>query len=622
MLASLSRRLRLTLLAGFLCLPSALQAYVISGYKWDDASSTYIYSSLIRADGTARAPSSNELWADIFTRAMDEWTGQTNFTFNRQFSATPDPCDYDGINGVAFAQDFCGDPFEDEVVALTLLSYFENPEGLHSFYDADIIFNDAISWDSYSGPVIFSAVDFYRVALHELGHGLGLGHEESAISVMASYISNEDSLTADDIAGAGVLYGSAADLCDESMALYFPHIASDGLWETEIGLVNTSASQSLTGQLLACDGSGNQLSDSVAVSLAAHQRLELTVGDVFPAADQIRYIALQSTATSLAGYTKFYIDGLYRVAVPAVLAADINSGNIYIPHIASDSQWWTGVSLLNTTTETKNLTITFDDGQSLAVSLSPLAHTAFTFDQYPGVGSALVSQAQGVIGLELFGSRQSQQRYLSGLLLADDVGSQMVIPHIASDSTWWTGLVVYSPFNTQLTITPYTQAGSALAAQSISVAPGDKYVGTAAALSLPDETAWLRLNSTASITGFELFGSHDGKLLAGYSALGIATQAGSFAKRERQGWTGLAFVNPNAVQNTVTLTAYNDSGGMIASEVFVLGPHEKRVNVLESLFTDSLIGATHVAFSATADVVGFQLNGSADGLLLDALPAL
>ena len=50
--------------------------------------------------------------------------------------------------------------------------------------------------------------------------------------------------------------------------------------------------------------------------------------------------------------------------------------------------------------------------------------------------------------------------------------------------------------------------------------------------------------------------------LAGYTGVGISGKAGVFAKLEKDGWTGIAFVNIENGSATVTLTAYDDNGNV------------------------------------------------------------
>lgn len=57
---------------------------------------------------------------------------------------------------------------------------------------------------------IFPGTDFYSVALHELGHSLGLGHSTDPTSVMFAYYKGDDEttlqLSQDDILAMYQLY--------------------------------------------------------------------------------------------------------------------------------------------------------------------------------------------------------------------------------------------------------------------------------------------------------------------------------------------------------------------------------------------------------------------------------
>jgi hypothetical protein len=409
--------------------------------------------------------------------------------------------------------------------------------------------------------------------------------------------------------------------------LYFPHSASDGTWETEIAIINTSGSAAATGTLHAYNNSGQEVS-SKSIDLAAHGRTQITIGAVFSNPSAIGYLVFNTTSQTVCGYTKFYIAGKYRVAVPAV--SEANNGDIYISHIASDSSWWTGVSLVNTTSSAETLTMTFDTGQVKTVSLAGNEHKAFGIESLfdgqpqPDLHSGVITGGSGVVGLELFGSTASSgSNYLSGVLLNDQTATTIHYPHIASDATWWTGLVAYNPAaaGNTLTITPYTAAGAALSPQSIPIGAWGKYVGAVADLNLPAGTAWLQIQGTGGITGFELFGTNDRKQLAGYTGVGISGKERIFAKIEKSGWTGIAFVNIEEGTATATLTAYNDSGAVVAAETRTLGAHEKVVDVAENLFSQSIAGATYIGYSSDRELVGFQLNGSTDGML-DGLSGL
>ena len=79
---------------------------------------------------------------------------------------------------------------------------------------------------------------------------------------------------------------------------------------------------------------------------------------------------------------------------------------------------------------------------------------------------------------------------------------------------------------------------------------------------------------------------------------------GIFPKIEKNGWTGI------------------DNGAVVATWVLALGGYAKVVNFAEKIFPLNIGSATYIVYTSDRNVIGFQLNGSADGTMLDGLPAL
>jgi hypothetical protein len=410
--------------------------------------------------------------------------------------------------------------------------------------------------------------------------------------------------------------------------LFFPHIASNINWETEVSIINTSSTDSLTGTLKGYDNAGT-LVETKAISLAANARVQYTVGSDFSTPSDIGYMILESDSPDMVGYMKFYVDATYRGAIPAT--SKVNSSQIYVSHIASNDTWWTGMSLLNTTDSPITITIEFSDGTTQQRTIAANAHDVFTIKSLfsgvaqPDIKSAVIKNAAGIVGLELFGSNsESADSYLSGVLLKDETAIELYFPHIAKFDTWWTGIVAYNPADTSanLTITPYQQDGTVLPSQALSVAAKTKYKGTCESLGFPSSAAWFHIASTQSLTGFELFGTDNGNQMGGYTCVNIKKTSGVFPKIDTGGWTGIALVNTQSAAASVTLTAYNDAGTVIATQTVSLNPFEKIRSTAPNLFSNDISAATYIGFTATRSIVGFQLNGSADNMLLDALPGI
>ncbi len=415
---------------------------------------------------------------------------------------------------------------------------------------------------------------------------------------------------------------------DIGTTLYFPHIDTNFPWQTEIAIINTSSDRSVTGTLKGLNDEG-LIIETEPVTLSPRGRRQITVSSDFADHGHIGYIIFEADSAAVQGYMKFTGEGTYRAAIPAV--KEVNTSDISIPHIDSSAQSWTGVSLVNTTSATKVLTITFNNGQTRQITLTANQHRAFDIAReffnnqpQPSIQSAVITNASGVIGLELFGAGNQ----LDGILLTDNTAATPYGPHVAVDG-WRTGIVAYNPSQLAcaVTITPYSPQGTPFAPIALSLAGKEKkyVIDLVAELGLPAQTAWFRIDSTRPLAGFEFFRTIDGNQLAAYAGGGgTGAKAGVFPKIEQNGgWTGIAFVNTEAVEASVTLTAYTDAGAVVATRTLPVGGYVKVVDLAEDIFIGQDIrSATYIAYSSDRNVVGLQINGTSDDTMLDGLPAL
>jgi len=90
------------------------------------------------------------------------------------------------------------------ILAVTWSAKLQGGGSMKPHLEVDIYFNDHFNW-SVDG----TGIDIETVALHEAGHAIGLGHEDSVPTVMGTYYAGiQRSLYDDDLAGLADLYGS------------------------------------------------------------------------------------------------------------------------------------------------------------------------------------------------------------------------------------------------------------------------------------------------------------------------------------------------------------------------------------------------------------------------------
>jgi hypothetical protein len=149
--------------------------------------------------------------------AAQTWTDLLGTVALSTTTATGNPGSGNGLNELAFSDKIFGRDFEENTLAVTTGRQSGNQR-----LEADIIFNTARTWDSYRGNQRAGSVDIQRVALHELGHLLGLDHpdenSQQVDAIMNSRIGNRDALSQDDIEGARQLYGSKTVPANDAFA--------------------------------------------------------------------------------------------------------------------------------------------------------------------------------------------------------------------------------------------------------------------------------------------------------------------------------------------------------------------------------------------------------------------
>ncbi len=180
--------------------------FTVSGTIWNKRFITYYFQSI-----TADIPQQNVVKSAV-RRAFSTWQAQTRLYFIEACSAL----DADIVISWEVGDHGDGYPFSGS----TLAHAFYPPPNSGSLA-GDIHFNDTFDW-KVAGNVPY---DVETVALHEMGHSLGLAHTNVSNSTMEPvYAGVRTYLGSDDIAGIRSIYGSAIDFISVSntcVASYF-----------------------------------------------------------------------------------------------------------------------------------------------------------------------------------------------------------------------------------------------------------------------------------------------------------------------------------------------------------------------------------------------------------------
>lgn len=170
-------------------------SYSAGDFKWGSA--------------TLGTPSGEITWTSSITSGLDYNTSlynQSDFD-----DALQDAFDrWESVAAIDFTYTASADVDVDvtmgslggSTVGLASFSYFDTSP-LDTIFDASVTLDSDETWAPNGG----GALDFFAVALHEIGHILGLGHVDDTSEIMNPFIST-DVLGDGDISGVQFLYGN------------------------------------------------------------------------------------------------------------------------------------------------------------------------------------------------------------------------------------------------------------------------------------------------------------------------------------------------------------------------------------------------------------------------------
>ena len=142
---------------------------------------------------------------NAFGEALDIWSNNSTFQYEIDSSTSADPCNNSLANGISMATTSCGAAFGASVLAVHSALLVNNVRTR-----SRIVFNSNVNWGVFNGP-IGGQIDFRRTAVHELGHGLGLGHANGVGAIMEDTIGSIEVPATDDLNGVASMYDLDSD---------------------------------------------------------------------------------------------------------------------------------------------------------------------------------------------------------------------------------------------------------------------------------------------------------------------------------------------------------------------------------------------------------------------------
>ena len=177
------------------------------------------------------------------------------------------------------------------------------------------------------------------------------------------------------------------------------------------------------------------------------------------------WISVESTGGSVAGllvYGDKVVVPNRIAALPAVPASfSLNQSNFY-----SDSEWWTGIALVNpsaTLDATLTLTAYAPDGTPIDQKVGqPLAALSKMVDMVDGIfalngsteGWVQVTSTQPIVGLEILSADDpAEEAWGLAAIESQPAGMNVYLPHQVVTARWWTLLSLANPNESTATVT-------------------------------------------------------------------------------------------------------------------------------------------------------------------------
>ncbi len=317
------------------------------------------------------------------------------------------------------------------------------------------------------------------------------------------------------------------------------------------------------------------------------------------------------------------------------------TGNLYIPHIAEEVDYWnTDISLLNLSpSSSDNIKVDVDNNEfSLS---SPHYYSLIDAEQYLS-DSVDESRTWGTIKTASSNPFEDSPKSLSGFELfvhngTDGAATELVpeghttlfIPHIPEEtSIFWTGFAIVNTEDSKanLSFDFYSDSGELVAEKSLTVDAKSKLKGTMQTL-FPDvvgRAKWGIIHSDREIIGIEIYGTNDAAI-CGYNLPSIATAQGilPFVITGEDNWSGIVITNPSNESENVAIQLFSKDGTIKVEKTVTLESMHRFKAVVSDFFSDTTIeDGDYIKYISSNSVVAIVVNGDKNRTFMSALTGI
>jgi hypothetical protein len=388
--------------------------------------------------------------------------------------------------------------------------------------------------------------------------------------------------------------------------LYFPYITTTGGQETVIGIINTE-NYTVTATISFYQENGDII-ETTNITLETKGKTTIFSESI----PQNSATAILSADGNLVGYTRYVNSNGQRCAWPA---STKTQKSLSVPLTATSTNWKTALCLFNPSDEDVEITLDYDTGTSGNLTLNARSQSFLWLTETEPVSS--IDSTGYISAMEIFESLTSGGD-MAALLLKRRYLNALYLPTIFYGSGEFTGIGLKNrSYDGTGTVFGYNGTGEVEEISLGSILSQERITVLLSSI-LDDNNLWAKIYGEADFTtpcGTPLL-CFQGLAVYGEDSAGRLGAVNLNALRFRDGFLGIlstdpkpffALLNPDTVDATLCITAYQSYGTILASNTIQIGAGNNMTGAVSDLFNGvSLADVTHIRIVSDMNIYGFE----------------